>query len=265
MSSPSTGSPASLVELTDAQLIDLLPTEKIYKDRGKPVQINRTPQERAVIAELWRRYQIHRIQKETAENIAFLCPTKRVTVQAFQAWVLKITRNEFRRLLVRGKVKNVLAWGTVREKRNARDLHRRLTGVRPPARGAQPAPDRDIQEPDRKIVEEVELGQTEAKISDTKPLAIYQMVQAEREKMVHEILEEHSEEHPESRKAIDGRHVERLTPEQLAEHVFPSHIFSETLEEKLKKIDEMIEHDRKDAAMRLWNKCGLTAPILLSE
>jgi len=91
MSTAPTGRLTCLERLSDAELIDLLPTEKIYKKRGKPVQINRTPQEGAVISELWRRYQIHRIQKETAENIAFMCPTQLIKLDAFQAWVLRIT------------------------------------------------------------------------------------------------------------------------------------------------------------------------------
>src|SRR5207245_4718834 len=78
-SAPAAG---SLSRLTDAELIDLLPVEAIYKkSRGKPVQINRTAEERAVIAELWRRYQIHRIRIETDERISFLCPTQLMTVE----------------------------------------------------------------------------------------------------------------------------------------------------------------------------------------
>jgi len=126
----------SLTNFTDVELIDSLPAEKIYKPRGKCVQIDRTPEERIVINELWRRYQIHRIHIQAAERIAFLCPTQYMTVQVFQAKVLKNTWNAFRRLLVRGEVKNCLAWGTVKENSNAIDLRRKLTGVRPPRPGA---------------------------------------------------------------------------------------------------------------------------------
>ena len=97
-------------------------------------------------------------------------------------------------------------------------------------------------------------------IPDREPLAIDVVSKAELAKIVATVLGEHCRQHPESGRVVRGKHIFGLTPEQVAELVFPSRIFDKTLEEKLTKIDEMDVHDRMDMAMRLAQR-GITTSV----
>lgn len=128
-----------VTRLTIPELVDLLPTKRITKQRGKDVEVRRSPVELLVLEELWKRHaqSVHRrLNAAVFASGSTLCPLQEPDRVLFVDEVITKTRDALLRLIVRGDLTakggyddfGMYLWRVTMNK--ALDLRRERVGVR---------------------------------------------------------------------------------------------------------------------------------------
>jgi hypothetical protein len=137
-SGPSQGT-IDYMQLPLEELLERLPTQKIKKQREKPVEVSRRPEEQEVLEELWKRYLIHHEQEAHPARVRGVCPND--GRDHYYAAVMEKAKDAFMRLVIKDRYKDFFYFVDKLVYNKARDLRREITGQRP-----LPPPDPDEEE-----------------------------------------------------------------------------------------------------------------------